>query len=398
VSGGARRPPGVGGHDVPTPLTVLLQADTKDLEAGLSKASGGFEVFGQKVSGGMLAAGAGIAGAAVIAVGAIADWTNAAAEDRAEQEKLIATYGRLGVSTDTATAAIDAAIAMGAEKAVSDSEVRAAMESLITATGDAAAANAALGPTLDIAAAAGVSAEVAAAAYSKALAGNDSALRKLFPGMTKQATAADTITEATRLSEGAADDYAKSAEGMGKKGGQAFDELTETIGAVFLPIMDEVVPALLPIIELLGELIKGLLPLLKPVIMVAVGGIKILIEILMKVIGFLNDVVAAVKGVIDWVGQMVDIAANAKGAVEGALDEITPWSVAGAQGIPAIAELGARALGAGPRSMLPAGGGTSVTVQVMSADPEQVVRAIRRWSRSNGGSGPFTRGLDRSTA
>jgi hypothetical protein len=383
---------------VPTPLTVLLQADTKDLEAGLQKASGGFEVFGQKVSGGMLAAGAGIAGAAVIAVGAIADWTNAAAEDRAEQEKLIATYGRLGVSTDTATAAIDAAIAMGAEKAVSDSEVRAAMESLITATGDAAAANAALGPTLDIAAAAGVSAEVAAAAYSKALAGNDSALRKLFPGMTKQASAADTITEATKLSAGAADEYAASSEGMGKKGGQAFDELTETIGAVFLPIMDEVVPALLPIITLLGELIKGLLPLLKPVIMIAVGALKILIDILMKVIGFLNDVVSAVKGVIDWVGKMVDIAANAKGAVEGALDQITPWSVSGAQGIPAIAELGARAFDAGPRSMLPAGGGTSVTVQVMSADPEQVVRAIRRWSRSNGGSGPFTRGLDRSTA
>jgi len=26
------------------------------------------------------------------------------------------------------------------------------------------------------------------------------------------------------------------------------------------------------------------------------------------------------------------------------------------------------------------------------------MRAIRRWSRNNGGSGPFTRGLDRSTA
>jgi hypothetical protein len=216
--------------------------------------------------------------------------------------------------------------------------------------------------------------------------------------MTKQASAADTITEATKLSAGAADEYAASSEGMGKKGGQAFDELTETIGAVFLPIMDEVVPALLPIITLLGELIKGLLPLLKPVIMIAVGALKILIDILMKVIGFLNDVVSAVKGVIDWVGKMVDIAANAKGAVEGALDQITPWSVSGAQGIPAIAELGARAFDAGPRSMLPAGGGTSVTVQVMSADPEQVVRAIRRWSRSNGGSGPFTRGLDRSTA
>jgi len=216
--------------------------------------------------------------------------------------------------------------------------------------------------------------------------------------MQKQATAADTITEATRLSEGAADDYATSAEGMGKKGGQAFDELTETIGATFLPIMDELVPAILPVIEALGEIIKELLPLLKPVIMIAVGGIKILIDILKTVLGFLGDVIAAVKGVIDWVGQMVDIARNAVGQVEGALDEITPWSVSGgASGVPAMAELGATAFGA-TRSLPGGNAPSSVTVQVMSADPEQVVRAIRRWARVNGGSGPFTRGLDRSTA
>jgi hypothetical protein len=383
---------------VPTPLTVLLQADTKDLEAGLQKASGGFEVFGQKVSGGMLLAGAGIAAGAAVAVTAIADWTNAAAEDRAEQEKLMSAYGRLGVEQGKATEAINAAIDAGAAKAFSDSEVRAGLDSLITATGDADEANRLLAIAFDVSAKTGVSLEQASDAVAKAHSGQDAALRKLFPGMEKQKTAADTLTEATKLSSGAADEYAATSEGMGKKGSQAFDEMTEALGSAFLPILDELMPALIPIIEILGELITQVVPLLKPVIMIAVGGLRILIDVLKTVLGFLNDVVGAVKGVIDWVGKMVDIAANAKGAVEGAIDQITPWSVSGAQGIPAIAELGARAFDAGPRSMLPGGGGTSVTVQVMSADPEQVVRAIRRWSRSNGGSGPFTRGLDRSTA
>lgn len=381
---------------MPTPLTVLLQADTKDLEAGLAKASGGFEVFGQKVSGGMMLAGAGVAAGAAVAIGAIADWTTAAAEDRAEQDKLIAAYGRLGVSQDAATESINAAIDAGAAKAFSDSEVRAGLDSLIIATGNADEANHLLAVSQDVARAAGVSLEVASAAVAKAHAGQDAALRKLFPGMEKQASAADTITEATRLSTGAADEYAKSAEGMGKQGSDAFGELTESIGQVFLPIMEAVVPALLPVIQLLAELIKELLPLLKPVIDIAVGGLKLFIEALTTVLGWIKQVIDAVRSVIDWISKMVDIARGAVSAVQGAIDAVNPFAVS-TGGVPAMAELGAQAFGS--RAVAGGGGGgTNVTVQVMSADPEQVVRAIRRWSRVNGGSGPFTRGLDRATA
>jgi hypothetical protein len=45
----------------------------------------------------------------------------------------------------------------------------------------------------------------------------------------------------------------------------------------------------------------------------------------------------------------------------------------------------------------PFGSSLDVT-NVQSADPGEVMRAVRRWARANGGSGPFTRGLDRSTA
>ena len=79
--------------------------------------------------------------------GAIGDMTKAAAEDRAEQEKLNAIYVAAGAATRRlhrrrSRRAIDA----GAEKAFSDSEVRAGLQSLVVATGDAAKANALLGP------------------------------------------------------------------------------------------------------------------------------------------------------------------------------------------------------------------------------------------------------------
>ena len=144
--------------------------------------------------------------------------------------------------------------------------MRAGLQDLVTATGSAEEANRLLGPAMDIARLAGVDLETASKALAKAHDGNDAALRKLIPGLEKGKTATDTIAEATELASGQADIYAKSSEGMGKAGSDAFAEIGETIGSAFLPIMDEVVPALIPIIQELGELIKELLPLLKPVI------------------------------------------------------------------------------------------------------------------------------------
>jgi hypothetical protein len=365
-------------------LLVEIIGDASKLSSELDTAQGKTTAFGDSAVGSALKVAA-IGAAAVGVAVAIGDMTMAAAEDRAEQEKLITTYGNLGIGLEEATAATEAAIAAGAEKAFSDSEIRAGLQSLITATGDAAAANAALGPTLDIARAAGVSAEVAADAYSKALAGNDAALRKLFPGMTKQASAADTITEATKLSKGAADDYATSAEGMGKRGSDAFGELSETIGGAFLPIMDEIVPALIPILEMLGELIKELLPLLKPVIMLIVEALKIFIGVLKTLIGVIQDVLGFVG---DMVAKIQD-AANFIGSVD-----LNPFAAGG--GGEAAAGYGRS--GRSGRSGGGGSGGANVTVNVQSADPTEVVRAIRRWARANGGSAPFTRGLDRSTA
>ena len=114
------------------------------------------------------------------------------------------------------------------------------------------------------------------------------------------------------------------------------------------------------------------------------GALKIWIDILFKVIG-------VIKQVLGFVGDMVKAVSDAANFI-GSVD-LNPFALPGGEGggAPAGRSRSGRAGGGG-------GGGTNVTVQVMSADPTEVVRALRRWSRNNGGSGPFTRGLDRSTA
>ena len=308
--------PGVG-------IQVAITGDTTGLQGALGEAKGGLQGFGGALQALPMVAVA--AGAVAVGV-AIADMTTAAAEDRAEQEKLLAVYENTGAAVGDYTTKIQEAIDKGAEKAFSDSEVRAGLESLVTATGDAQEANELLGPAMDIARLAGVDLTVAADALAKASSGaGDAALRKLVPGLEKGATAADTIREATELASGQADIYGKSAEGMGKKGEQAFSELGEEIGGAFLPILDELMPLMDPIVELLTELIKAVLPLLGPAVDIVVIAIKALVEIL-------KAVVQGIKAVMQFIGDMVDKVRQAADFI-GSVD-LNPFALPGVAGAP----------------------------------------------------------------
>jgi hypothetical protein len=352
--------PGVG-------INVAITGDATGLKGALSEAEGGIGKMGGALN---LLPMAAVATGALAVGAAVVSMTKAAEEDRAEQEKLLSTYDRMGISQDAANVATQAAIDMGAAKAISDSEVRAGLDSLITATGDADEANALLAVAMDVAAKAGVPLEQAADAVAKAHSGQDAALRKLFPGMEKQATAADTITEATKLSTGAADEYAKSAEGMAKKGSDAFGELGEEIGGAFLPIMDELMPLIGPIVDLLSELISVVLPLLGPAVDIVVIAIKALVTIL-------KAVVDGIKAVMGWIGDMVD---KVKGAADfiGSVD-LNPFSLPGGEGGGTAPAPSGRS-GRSTRS----GGGApqgNVTVNVYGGDPHAITRAVARGYR-----------------
>jgi hypothetical protein len=400
-------------------IVAKFVADTGDLEAGAAKAKGAIGGIGDAFGAIPIPIVAGVG----IAVGAITAMTTAAALDRDEQTKLETAYKNSGAAVGDYTGAIDDAIQAGADKAFSDSEVRGGLTDLITATGDAQTANDLMTKSMDIARAANVDLETATSAVAKAYAGNDTQLAKLFPGMAKQATAADTITTATKLSEGAANDYANSTEGMAKKGTDAFGEITEKVGSAFLPIMDKLLPAISPMIDALVKLLDVVLPPLIVAVKLLVDAFTLVVDVVVKVVQWISTVIGwisnklqpvitkitevingiadAFKGVITWIQNTIQAIGDFIGKIGELIGKLNPlkdfklpsislpFSVAAPDG----ATAGTRST----RSARSAGSVTNVTINT-SADPEAVVRALRRWAGNNGGAGTFLRGLDRAAS
>jgi hypothetical protein len=178
---------------------------------------------------------------ALAVVGAFGAMAVAAAEDEAEQIKLTAAIAAAGAATAESTAQVEAAIAAGQARAFTDSEVRAGLQDLVTATGSVETATAAMAQAQDIARLAGVSLEVASSAVAKSYAGSDAALAKLIPGLEKGSTAQETLANATALAAGQADAYAASAPGQMAIVGDSFGELGEEVGSVFLPILKDLI-------------------------------------------------------------------------------------------------------------------------------------------------------------
>lgn len=360
-------------------LVVEIIGDASKLASELGKAEKDVGGFSSSIGGSALKVAA-VAGAVGIAAAAIGTMTQAAAEDRAEQEKLAQAIKAAGAETATSNAQVEAAIALGQEKAFTDSETRDALTSLVTATGDVTTATALLSQAQDIARFAGVDLATAADAVAKAQAGSDGALRKLLPGLEKGATATDTLAAATARAAGQADLYAESSEGMQQRAGDSLGELSETIGEVFLPVLDAIIPALLPILKSLGELVKAILPALIPLVKLLAGALKIAADILVTIVGWLVKLVK-------WLG-------DAASAVGNFLDKINPLKGLSLPSLPflsassAAAGVGARAV---PGTTSSSGSGVVVNVYTTAdsiAAEQAVTRALRRVTRLNGGVVP----------
>ena len=347
-----------------------------------SKLAGTLDETGKKAGGLQGALGgsavkiAAIAGVAGIAAGALIGMTEAAAADRDEANKLEAAIAAAGAATETSNAQVEEAIRLGQEKAFSDSETRDAMQSLVTATGDVGLATTELSKAQDIARLAGVDLATAADAVAKAHAGQDGPLAKLIPGLVKGADATETLANATGMAAGQADLYAKSSEGMQKRAGDSLGELGETIGEVFLPVLDAIIPALLPILQAFGTLIKSLLPVLIPLIKVLASALGIAANVLVTLVGWLAD---------------------AAGAVGRFLDSINPLKNISLPSLPFLSSSPAAAgssAGVGrSASSRSSGASLAPTINVYTTgdgiEAEQaVVRALRRVTRLNGGVVP----------
>lgn len=290
-------------------LVVGITGDTSGLRNALGDAGKDVKGFGG-ISLATAAKVTLIGGVAITAAAGLFELGKAAAADRDEQNKLITAVQAAGAATGDYMGVIDTAIAQGQDKAFSDSETRAALMSLVTATKDVTAATGLLSGAQDIARFAGVSLEQASDALSKAYSGNDGALRKLLPGLAKGATATDTIKAAFAQAKGQADVFAKSSEGMGLRASDALGELGETVGSVVLPVLDAMLPALIPIIKSLGKLITAVLPVLIPLLQVVANVFGFVADAIGHVIDFVADLIKWISDLLRPIGQVVDALAS----------------------------------------------------------------------------------------
>jgi hypothetical protein len=366
-------------------LVVEIIGDASKLGTELGKTQGPLGGFMNGIGGTAMKLGV-VAGAAGIAAETIMDWTSAAAEDAAEQERLQAALEAAGVATGDYTTKVDAAIAAGQERAFTDTQTRDALQSLVTATGDLDLATEELAIAQDVARFANVDLATAADAVAKANAGQDGALRKLMPGLEKGTTATDTLAAATEAAAGQADAYADSTAGMQERAGDAFTELTETIGSAFIPILEELLPVIIPVIQQIAELVEELLPIMIPLVKASYMPFKILVNVLGFAVDVLMDLVNWLKNAIDQVGAF--------------LESVNPFKDLKLPDIPFLSSGGGRGsasrAGVG-RSAVPLVAGepglSGLTVNVYTTgdtiEAEQaVVRALRRVTRLNGGVVP----------
>ena len=371
-----------------TPLLVVLQSDVSGLKQGLEEGGAGFDVFGKRVSAGTAVAAAGVAAAAFVAVDAIAGWTQAAIDDQAEHERLMTAVQAAGAATGDYVTQIDAAIAAGQERAFTDTEVREGMVALVGATGDVTTATELMKTAQDVARLAGVDLATASDAVAKAHEGNGRQLAALTNQQAKGKTATEILTEAQKLAAGQADGYGDSTKGAMEKTKIGFDEATESIGAAFIPIVEALLPALVPILEAIGELVNALLPVLKPLIGAVALAFRLMGEAVKVVVGIVEGLIEAIQGVIRWFEDLVKMAQDAVGAVQGAIDAVNPFAAAAPIAGPAAAALGASSRAAGTASS----GGGNVHVHVYGGDPRRVERAVRdgyrHWRETNGADAP----------
>jgi len=362
------------------PLIVSIDGDTSGLNDSINEASGGMEVFGKSVDLKGVASLTALAGAAGIAATAVVGVTQAAAADRDEQNALALTIANATGSTEDFTEATNAAIAASQAKAFTDSETRVALELLVGATGDVTAATDALSTAQDLARLTGEPLEETSRAVTEALQGEGGALKELIPGLEESEDATEMLKAAQDAAAGSADLFAESTAGATARTQEGFAELTETLGSAFLPILDALVPALIPIAELLSTLVEAVLPLIIPLIENMAKKLELVVSVVTKVSAALGTMIAKIQEAIKYIQDLIAKIDIIPDINLPSLPDINPFNNGGGGGD----ESQARAYNAAASS---GSAGPGVTINIVG-DPQTIERtvidALRTYNRRNG--------------
>jgi phosphotransferase system HPr-like phosphotransfer protein len=219
--------------------------------AGINKAINDFkklETNGQKASFAIKKAAV-PAGLALAALGAVAfDAVKAFAEDDAAAQKLATTLRNTTGATNSQISSVEDFITKTSiAAAVTDDELRPALDKLVRGTGDVTKAQKLLNLALNVSAGTGKDLGAVSDALSKAFNGNLGPLKKLDPALASLvangATADEVFAALSKTFNNQASTAANTTQGRMKSLSIQMGEFKESVGAAVAPIIEKLLPA-----------------------------------------------------------------------------------------------------------------------------------------------------------
>lgn len=379
---------------MPIPLVVSITGDTRGLEKSLDSAGGSAQTFGQRFNAGAILKVAAFAGVATIAVDGLLQLGKAAADDAREAASLELAIRNAGAATGDWSVQVDNAIARGQELAFTDTQIREAMTTLVAATGSVTEATGGLALAQDLARLKGIDLATAADAVAKAEGGSATSLAKLLKLSTEGKDATDILAEAQRLAAGQAELYGDSQAGAADRAGIKLAELGEKVGTLVLPVLEFLTDALEWLVDLIDSIATEHGPAFNRGVAKVGDAIAAFFRGVDKVRGFIDWFIGRIRAAIDAVADLIDKLADLNPFAEKVTKNIGRFN--GGTGGPGAGGEWPGGLGPG------ATGGSAgsidnrtVTITLVSNDPDAMVRALARWAGRNGGAAAFLRTIDR---
>ena len=232
-------------------ISVVISGSAAPLRKAIQEAT---NALGGMSKGSTLAFGAAATATTMFAKAAV----QAAADDQKQQALLAQTLKNTTGATAAQVAAVENLIgAMQTQVAFTDTELRAAYQSLAVGTGSLTEAQKLLTLTLDVSSATGRDAKSVADALSRGYAGNMRALATLSPEVKKAIKDGADFSEVVKI---LADNFGGSAAvEAGTFSGQMeilrnqVDEAKESIGNALLPALAALVPAAKEVAIFIGQ-------------------------------------------------------------------------------------------------------------------------------------------------
>ena len=200
----------------------------------------------------------------------------AAAADELEQAKLAQTLEKVVSASSATVASTEAMIeAMSRASGTADTDLRAALSSLVIGTKDLTQAEQGLALAQDIATASNLPLQSAADALSKAYSGNYRALQKLSPALRdliKDGASTEVIfADLANTFGGATANAADTASGKMKILKNNIAEFQESLGAALLPALEKVTSVLTVVFGFMADNEKVVLALAAAIGILATG-------------------------------------------------------------------------------------------------------------------------------